>query len=162
MIAVTGINKDSVVLDVGSGSGWLSVFLSYYAKQVYTFEKEKNFYDIAKSNIGRFANGNVKIEKRDVIVKGFGKKGANLVTIDLREPHKVLPHAYRSLNEGGWAFCHCPVIEQVKNVCKSLEKLGFSDIRVLQNISQEWKVNPTRPTKPEIGHTAFLVFGRKL
>jgi len=162
IIAVTGVNKDSVVLDVGSGSGWLSVFLSHYTKQIYTFEKEKDFYGIAKSNIGRSANGNVKIERRDVIAKGFGKKGADLVTIDLREPHKVIPHAFRSLNKGGWVFCHCPVIEQVKNVCKTLEKLGFSDIRVIQNVSQEWKVNPTRPAKQEIGHTAFLVFGRKL
>lgn len=162
IISVTGVNKDSVVIDVGSGSGWLSVFLSNYVKQVYTFEKEKDFYDIAKSNIGRFANGNVKIERRDVIVRGFGKKGADLATIDLREPHKVIPHAFRSLNLGGWVFCHCPVIEQVKNVCKTLEKLKFSQIRILQNISQEWKANPTRPIKHDIGHTAFLVFGRKL
>lgn len=162
IISVTGVNKDSVVIDVGSGSGWLSVFLSSYVKQIYTFEKEKDFYDIAKSNIEKFSNGNVKIARRDVIARGFGKKGADLATIDLREPHKVIPHAFRSLSMGGWVFCHCPVIEQVKNVCKTLGKFRFSQIRILQNISQEWKANPTRPVKQDVGHTAFLVFGRKL
>ncbi len=162
IIAVTGVSKDSVVFDVGSGSGWLSVFLANYVKQVNTFEKDAEFFEIARGNIEKNKMINVAIKKRDVIKKGFGKKGADLVTIDLKEPHKVIGHAFRSLNEGGWVFCHCPVMEQVKNVAKALEKHGFKQTRILQNLSQEWKANPTRPIRQEIGHTAFLVFGRKL
>lgn len=162
ILAVSGAKGDSIVYDVGSGSGWLSIFLGHYVRHVYTFEVDKEFYGIAKGNIEKTGMKNMTIRKRDVISQGFGRRGADLVTIDLREPHKVVPHATKALNPGGWVFCHCPVIEQVRNVEKALVKHGFSGIRIIQNVQQEWKANPTRPIRQEIGHTAFLVFGRKL
>ena len=51
IIAETGINKESRVLDAGSGSGALSCFLAAIAKEVVTYDIREDFIKIVKANI---------------------------------------------------------------------------------------------------------------
>ncbi|MBI5881336.1 hypothetical protein HZB90_04355, partial [archaeon] len=51
MIAKTGIGPDSIVVEGGTGSGALAIFLSRCCKKVYSYEIEKQHLDIAAENI---------------------------------------------------------------------------------------------------------------
>ncbi len=43
IIAETGINKNSIVVDAGAGSGALCCFLANYVKKIYTHMYNRNF-----------------------------------------------------------------------------------------------------------------------
>jgi tRNA (adenine57-N1/adenine58-N1)-methyltransferase len=69
ILAYTGILPGSKVVDAGTGSGHLAIFLATYIKpgKVYTYEKDERFIKVAKDNIkisklGKF----VKLKKADV------------------------------------------------------------------------------------------------
>src|SRR3989338_7529993 len=47
IIAETGINKESRILDAGSGSGALACFLASIAKEVVTYEIRDDFIEVA-------------------------------------------------------------------------------------------------------------------
>ena len=61
IIAETGINKESKVLDAGSGSGALACFLASISKEVVTYEIREDFIEIVKSNIEFLGLKNIKI-----------------------------------------------------------------------------------------------------
>ena len=50
IVAETGINRESKILDAGSGSGALACFLASIAKEVITYEIRDDFIEIVKSN----------------------------------------------------------------------------------------------------------------
>ena len=53
ILAYTGISPNSLVVDAGTGTGYLSVFLASYLTEgkVVTYEKDMRFIKIAKENI---------------------------------------------------------------------------------------------------------------
>src|SRR3989338_6524561 len=66
IVAETGINRESRVLDAGSGSGALACFLAAIAKEVVTYEIREDFIGIVKANIEFLGLKNVKIKHKDV------------------------------------------------------------------------------------------------
>ncbi len=55
----TSIDKDSKVLDAGSGCGILSCNLARFVKKVYSYDNRKEFLDIAKENAEKFEIKNI-------------------------------------------------------------------------------------------------------
>ena len=51
IIAHTGVGTGWKVVDAGTGSGFLALFLANIGCKVYTYEKEERFYKISKKNI---------------------------------------------------------------------------------------------------------------
>src|SRR3989344_6689150 len=66
VISETGINKQSRVLDAGSGSGALACFIACIAKEVITYEIREDFIEIVKSNIDFLGLKNIKIKNKDI------------------------------------------------------------------------------------------------
>lgn len=164
ILAITGIDNESVVLDAGSGSGFLAMFLANYAKKVYTYEKRKDFFSAARQNIKNSGLKNITIRNKDI--KKGKEKSTDLVTLDLENAESAVAHAYHSLKSGGWIAVFSPYIEQVTSVVKEIKKLDFSEPKIFENFQKEWQVQigketHTRP-KTHTMHTGFLVFARKL
>ncbi|MEK6904008.1 MAG: rRNA adenine N-6-methyltransferase family protein, partial [Nanoarchaeota archaeon] len=65
IVASTGVNKNSRVLDAGSGCGVLASFLAMISKHVTSYEKNKEFFKIAKNNF-KMLGADVKIKNKDV------------------------------------------------------------------------------------------------
>lgn len=164
IIAETGVGPGSKVIDVGTGSGWLSMFLAYHVKpgKVYTYETDERAIKIAKENFRNFGFKNIIIRKKDAS-KGIREKNADLVTIDVKFPERIIPHAFKSLKIGGWISVYSPHIEEVKNVRKIISKFEFSYVKTLENIVREWQYEKTlRPKTVGLVHTGWLTFARKL
>lgn len=164
ILAYTGIRSDSLVLDAGTGTGYLAVFLANYIPngKVVTYENDKRFIKIAKKNIIASGLKNIRLKEKNVM-KGFDERNADLVTLDLKNSQKAIKHAYKSLGTGGWLVVYSPTIESLVEVAKAIKRKDFCGIKTVENIVREWKVElTTRPKTEGLMHTGFLTFARKL
>ncbi|MCS7105771.1 MAG: tRNA (adenine-N1)-methyltransferase [Candidatus Aenigmarchaeota archaeon] len=164
ILAYTGIGPGSLVVDAGTGSGYLALFLANYVYpgKVITYESNKKFAKIAIKNIKLIGLKNIKLKQKD-ITKGIEEKNVDLITLDLKDAEKVVEHAYKALKTGGWLVVYSPYIEQVSSVVKKMEEKGFCSIKTVENIVREWQVEKyTRPKTLGLMHTGWLTFGRKV
>ncbi len=164
ILAYTGISNDSLVVDAGAGSGFLSIFLGSYLTngKVVTYENDERFVKIAKGNIEMSGLKNVSLKRKD-ISKGIDEKNVDLVTLDLQHPEKIIRNVYKSLKAGGRLVVYSPTIEEVIKVSKEIRKNEFSDIKTIENIVREWQTErTTRPKTIGLMHTGWLTFSRKM
>lgn len=164
IIAYTGISSDSVVVDAGTGSGFLAITLANYIKsgKVVTYEKDKKFIKIARENIKNSGLKNIKLKQKD-IAKGIDEKKVDLVTLDMQKADKIVKYAYSALKPGGWLVVYSPYVEQVAMVRREIAKKGFCFVKTVENIVREWQFEKaSRPKTIGIMHTGFLTFARKV
>lgn len=162
IISVTGCSPGWKIVDAGSGSGFLSMYLANMGCNVYTYEKKKDFHDIAKKNFKKFGL-DIKAKNAD-ITKGIKEKNVDVVTLDMQHPEKAVKHAFRALKQGGWLVIYSMHIEEVKNVHNEIKKHDFTDVKILESLRREWQSIKefTRPRTYMMAHTAFLTFARKM
>lgn len=163
ILAYTGISTKSLIVDAGSGSGFLSIFLAHYCNngKVISYEINKKFAKVAQDNVKLIGLKNVTIKNKDVL-KGIDEKNVDLVTLDMKNAEASIKNAYKALKTGGWLVVYSPYIEQVKEVVKKMNEFGFINILTVENIRREWQVSDyTRPKTLGVVHTGWLTFGRK-
>ena len=163
IIAYTGIGKDARVIELGSGTGFMSVQLANIAKEVVSYEKRKEFLDIAQANVKRAGLENVAFRLHDVL-HGIEEKDESwdLVFCDIADAEKVAVFAHGALKKGGYLAAHCLQSEQAKTL--HLEALKhFSEVFTIETILREYEVRDFgfRPAHFGLMHTAYLVFARK-
>jgi len=160
----SGIGPGSKVLDAGTGSGWLAAFLAHFVApaEVVSYEINTEFISLAKKNMDFLGVKNVKIKTGDIYEK-VPERNMDLVTLDIVEPWRVRDLT-KVLKPGGIVAAYLPQMTQVirfVNFCK-LQDLEVE--KVIEIIERPWKVwgNIARPESQMLGHTAFLVFARRL
>jgi len=164
IIAETGINKDSVVVEGGVGSGALSASLANIAKKVISYEVRDESEAAAKANFKRLSVSNVEV-KRKSLYDGIDETGVDLVVLDVPEAHRVVNHAAKALKVGGFLVAYCPHVSQVGLF---LDEVRKSDVLIheksVELIERLWAVDElrSRPKNSPIGHSAFLVFVRRI
>src|SRR3989344_164146 len=164
IIAETGINKSSKVLDAGSGSGALACFLAATAKEVVTYEIREDFIEIVKSNIEFLGLKNVKIKNIDIYQK-IDDKNIDVVILDLPEPWKALENCAKALKAGGFLVSYSPSVPQVADFVNAVRKNeNFVYLKTSEIAEREWEVEErkVRPKSRGIGHSGFLSFARKV
>lgn len=161
VIAYSGIGKDSKVIELGTGTGFMTVQLANIAKEVITYEKRKEFAELASANIKKSGLKNVELKEADVL-EGFKEKDADLIFCDIAGAEKIVEDAHSALKKDGMFAAHCLNIEQAKALVLELKK-HFSDVFMIENIIREYDVRDfgTRPKHFGMMHTAYLVFARK-
>jgi tRNA (adenine57-N1/adenine58-N1)-methyltransferase len=164
ILGYTGISPESSIVDAGSGSGFLCIFLAYYCNKgkVVTYEKRPDFTEVVKKNVKLSELKNIVVKEKDVF-EGIEEKNVDLITLDMKDAEKMVENVFHILKPGGWLVIYSPYIEQVEAVREEIEKLDFVQIKTVENIVREWRVG--RHTLPEpfgILHTGFLTFARKI
>jgi tRNA (adenine57-N1/adenine58-N1)-methyltransferase len=169
IIAMTGIGPESVVVDAGTGSGALAAGLARVCKQVHTFEKRDDFIENIKDNIRRLGLTNITLHQGDIIDTIGGVKelkvGADLVTLDLPDPERVIPAVTPSLKIGGYLACYVPTVPQMMSAVETLRHDGrYLVLLCTELIKRDWIVEGqrVRPDNEMLGHTAFLIFARRI
>ena len=164
IISLSGINKESKVLDAGAGSGWLAVQLGRVAKQVVSYEVRDEFAKIAEQNAKRAGLNNIEVRLRDVLKDGFDEKDADLICLDMADSNKMLASAFSSLKDGGCVVGYLPHAEQLKAFVQAGEEAGFFQWYSCECNVREILVRAhgVRPANTGLMHTAYLSFGRKL
>jgi tRNA (adenine57-N1/adenine58-N1)-methyltransferase len=162
IITYTSINKDSICVDAGTGSGWLAVTLAMLSKHVTTYEIRPEFAKIAQYNINKLNLANIDIRISDV-TNGIKERNVDVVTLDMPNSDKVVRHAYKALKDDGYICSYLPHMEQVKKFVEKLNKYHFYDIQVMEVILRDMLVREAgmRPSTKGIWHTAYLAFAQK-
>ena len=164
IIAETGINKESKVLDAGSGSGALACFLAAIAKEVTTYEIREDFIEIVKSNIEFLGLKNVKIKNINIYDK-IEDKNIDAIILDVPEPWNALESCSIALKAGGFLVSYSPSVPQVADFVNAVRKReSFIYLKTVEIIEREWEVEErkVRPKSAGIGHSGFLSFARKV
>jgi len=158
IFAHTGLNKDDVVLDAGTGSGITAIFLGAVAKKVITYEINPEFAQNAVKNIEQTGLKNIDVVVGNVLDISTESK-FNVITLDLFEARKAIEVLSTLVIPGGFIVSYSPFYEQVLDVRKSLKSL--SCVKTIEIIQREIEVSK-RGTRPStrVGHTGFISIAR--
>jgi tRNA (adenine57-N1/adenine58-N1)-methyltransferase len=163
ILAYTGINKNSKVVDAGAGSGALACALAHICKEVTTYEIRDDFLNIVKKNKEFLGLKNLKIKKKD-IYKGIDEKDVDLVTLDLPSPWNAIQPAEKVLRVGGFLVSYSPTITQATDFVNEISKHGkFLYMMTIEVNERSWEIEgrKVRP-KSYVMHSGFISFARKI
>ncbi len=162
ILAKTGVNKNSNIVDAGGGSGSLCFSLANVGKEITVYENNPEHYEILQKNVKLFGLENVELKLMD-ISKGIAENNLDLITLDLPEPWKITLLAEKALKNGGHLVVYLPNLHQVEQFIESTAKTGIKVIETLELLERKWKIEDKimRPEFQMLGHTGFLTFCRK-
>jgi len=157
------------VLEAGSGSGGLTLFLSRAVGphgEVWSYERRPAFRVRAEANVRAFGADNVRFFEGDLADAELPEATFDAVALDLMEPWKVIERVVPALKPGRSLALYLPNITQVVELLKAVAttRLPLKKERVLEVQHRTWDVRPpvAHPSFRQIGHTAFLVQLRRL
>ncbi len=163
IVSETGLCPQWKCLDLGGGSGFLSLFLANLVPKgsVTTYEKKKEHAEIIKNNVKLSGFKNVKVINKPA--ERFAGKGFDLVTADMKGTEKLVKKIHTALKLGGYFAVYSPHIEQQMACKKTMEKV-FKKIRTIETIQREWKIDTrgfTHPVPSQVVHTGYVTIARK-
>jgi len=165
ILAETGLNKDSIVLEAGTGSGALTCFLAEHVKKVISYEIEKEHIKITEENIKKLGLKNIIIKNKN-IYESIEKSdyGNDAVILDLPEPEKAIANAEKALKIGGFFVVYVPNITQsIKFVNEIRKNESFIYLKTIELIENSWKIKGLVAKPENTGiHTGFLSFARRI
>ncbi len=166
ILAYTGIGSGSRVVEAGTGTGALAIYLANVVGEegrVYTYEMREDHLEVAKRNFA-LAGMEDRIEAKLADVRqGIEERDVDAVIFDMPDPWNAMQHAYNALRHGGFVVAYNPYIEQIRRAYLAMQEADFKDTRVIEVLEREIEVKKvgTRPRTRMLGHTGYLAFGRK-
>ena len=163
VIAETGLGKDSLVLDIGAGSGFSASLFARVAKEVHTYDVDEKSLKKTKENVEELGIKNIIITKGDVYdAATIKEKDIDLFFLDVPEPWRALETAKKVLKSGAFLVAYSPCITQTMQTVEALD--GFLHLKTVEVMLRDWKVQgqAVRPESKDFQHTAFLSFIRKV
>lgn len=160
------------VLEAGTGSGSLTLALARAAGPdglVVSYEVREDHHEQAVANITAWYEGmggkpeNLELKLGDVF-EGIDEEEIDRAVLDMPEPWRALPTLGDALVPGGILCCYLPTIPQVSRTVEEMRSAGFSFLSTFEVLHRTWNVDDrsVRPDHRMVGHTGFLITGRKL
>ena len=164
IITETGLNKNSIVVEGGSGSGALACYLASIVKKVTSYEVIKDNQEVLKTNMENLKLKNITSKLKDM-TKKIDEKDVDTVILDLPQPWDALKNATKAVKVGGFIVAYCPTVTQISKFSDEVAKNDkLYNVKTIELIERKWKVKgrAVRPVSEAIGHTAFLTFIRRI
>ncbi|MGP8321013.1 MAG: tRNA (adenine-N1)-methyltransferase [Methanosarcinaceae archaeon] len=163
IIAYTGLNKHDSVLDAGTGSGILAMYLGSIAKRVVSYEVKDDFAAVARRNIESAGLDNVEVRFGNIVdcIASLDEK-FDVVTLDTIDAKDVICNVKKVLSPGGFVVTYSPFFEQSKEIRVKIGEAGFVDVTTIECIEREilFSDRGTRPSTVRVGHTGFITIAR--
>jgi tRNA(1-methyladenosine) methyltransferase and related methyltransferases len=160
------VGPGRMVLEVGAGSGGLTTALLNAVGnegRVHTLEFKEDNIQRTMKNLCRTG-----LEKRWSNTLGDARSTrvdfvADVLVMDMPDPWLALDNLYDNLRLGGRLCAYVPNANQAESIVTALREKGFEDIHALENLQRGLEVHPggVRPSFEMLGHTGYLIFGRK-
>lgn len=134
-IAKLDIKDDDTCLDIGAGTGSVSIEMARFAPKgkVYAIEMKEEAFELIKENIKKFNISNIELtmgkapeDLSDIMSDKIfvGGSGGNL--------DDVIKYSYEHLNKNGIIVLNFIVLENIFTALESLKKRGFNNIEITQ------------------------------
>ena len=154
------------VLEIGAGSGSLTTALIGAVAPdgcVHTVEFREDHASRAAKNIKRTGLDKYwtcqigDARNVDVDVK------ADALIMDMPDPWSALDNLEKNLRSGGRLCAYVPNINQLELTVTALRERRYYDVRAAELLERGLEVHPggVRPAFQMLGHTGYLIFGRK-
>ncbi len=146
-IVKMNLKDNSMVLDVGSGSGSITVQAAKIAKEgkVLALEKEDEAYEITQSNVQKFKCDNVKIIKEeaskilDILISEELKFDSVFIGGSSGHLEEILLKVNAILNENGTIVMNFITLDNVYRAIEIIKNLNYKFEISLINISRNRK-----------------------
>ena len=163
IISNTGLCSSDIVLDAGTGSGILAIYLGGIARRVVTYEKREEFIEVARKNIFMAGLSNIELRHGDIVdkIQEIDEK-FDVITLDTVDASRVIPYISRIIRPGGFLAVYSPFFEQTKEIREAIEKTLFTMVVTIETIEREISFSDrgTRPATARVGHTGFITIVR--
>ncbi len=175
-IIISGnISKFSNILEIGTGSGALTLYLSLILNKdsnLITLDESNKNQRRAKKTIERYVSSNhaknkfPEIEYLNLKLSDFKfddvSKKVDTVITDIPEPWEFFND--NSVKQNLQWVSYLPSITQVQKIVTELSINDFININVTETLNREWIVDKriVRPKNEMVGHTGFVVSARLL
>ncbi|MEM3829736.1 MAG: methyltransferase domain-containing protein [Conexivisphaerales archaeon] len=159
IIVYSNINKQSLVLEIGTGSGTLGIIISRIARKIISYDVREDYVALARHNARIFGVKNIEFKLGKVNER---KESFDTVIIDIPNPKTAIESAMNALKKGGYLCAYLPSISQISELISNKLEL----FKVMQINKIDWRVDPekniSRPENKQLYHTGFLLFSRKI
>jgi len=167
IVARLGVAPDSRVVEIGGGSGYLTIALAHFVGEngkVVTYDREPKAIELVRRNLHR-AGYESRVELVEKDPKDItGGADIDALVADVPDPWELLKFAESSLKPGAWAVFYTPSMNQVESVVRALRKRGWHGTYTLETLERQMVVGEhgVRPSFEMLGHTGYLTFSRWL
>lgn len=168
VVGHTGIASGDRVLDAGTGTGVLAVYLGRLHLDVTTYERDPEFADTARRNMRRAGVADrVDVRTGDVVeeldtVASEHESGFDLLTLDTADAPTVVRRSPELLASGGFVAVYSPFVESTRECVSAAREAGLSEIESFETIQRtmDFDDRGSRPSTAGVGHTGYLTFAR--
>jgi len=170
ILVYADIGPGMTVLEAGTGSGALTLGLSRAVGptgKVVSVELREDHAAHARKAVERWYGQvpeNIDLREGDV-ADVVASVAPDRIVLDVPEPWHVLAAAAEYQPNGGVFAAYLPTVPQVQTLVEDARGSGaFAEIEVKEFLFRDWNVSgrSVRPEHSMIGHTAFLIFMRKV
>ena len=96
LLQEAAVRNNELVLEIGSGSGYMAALLAHHARHVVTVEIEPELHKLAETNLKAYGTGNVTVALGDG-ARGWAGNGAHAAPYDVIMVSGALPLLPESL-----------------------------------------------------------------
>ncbi len=160
LIAALDLRAGTRVVEIGSGSGAMSIALSTAVSPggvVYSYDRRPEFLELARENtVAAGIEQGIDFRLREV--GDALEPGVDAVFTDVPEPWAELDAIAAALRGSGRFAAATPTFNQAERLAGALPEYGFGMVETVEVLVREILARPgkTRPAHRMVGHTQLL------
>jgi tRNA (adenine57-N1/adenine58-N1)-methyltransferase len=158
-----GIHSGSRVMEIGTGSGSLTMALARAVApngHVFTYDRREDLPKNAHKNIQRAGLTDFVTFCQRQAMEPFTEKDFDAVILDIPQPWEEVAVVKQALKPGGRLVSLNPTFNQIEKMAEALREQGFILVEARELLEREIlaRAGKTRPVQRMIGHTEFMLF----
>jgi len=166
IILIGNITSNSLVVEIGTGSGALTCVLANFVKpngHVYSYEIREDFINLAKKNLERLNLIEYVTLKLKDASQGIDEKNVDCIIMDVPNPWDIIPKVKHNLKGSGKLISFVLTTSQLEKTLIAFKENKFEDIQIAEILERKYQVEPNkiRPLTRMIGHTGYIIWGRR-